>query len=100
MKNLVSLDYLIKKIRTIPILNNNVKAVGYSKYPHKYFVVFKNNKTVNFGHQDYEDTLYRQYINKDKDYILTRRRLYRIRHNKEKNQKYDTPGFLSYFVLW
>ena len=87
---LVPLYYLMK----------NVLKIGFADYPHKYYVVFKNGKTVKFGHQDYEDSLYRTYRKYDKNYINERRRLYRLRHNKEKNQNIDTPGFLSYYVLW
>ena len=28
------------------------------------------------------------------------RKSYRARHNKEKSQKYDTAGALSYYILW
>jgi len=28
------------------------------------------------------------------------RKSYRARHDKEKNQKFDTPGALSYWILW
>lgn len=49
-------------------------------------------KTVHFGATGYSDYT----IHKDKE----RRRLYRLRHDKEKNQNVDTPGFLAYFLLW
>ena len=100
MKNLVSLDYLIKKINTIDRLKNNIVEVGYADYPKKYFVRFKNNKIVKFGHQDYEDSLYREYKKVDRNYIEERRKLYRERHDKEKNSSIYTPGFLSYHTLW
>jgi len=48
--------------------------------------------TVHFGHKDYEDFL----MHKDPE----RRRLYRARHNKERNQAVNTPGWLSYHILW
>ena len=51
-----------------------------------------DRKTVHFGASGYEDYT----IHKDKD----RRRLYRIRHAKEKGQALDTPGALSYHILW
>ena len=38
------------------------------------------------------------------DYTLSgdkeKRKSYRARHDKEKNQSYDTPGALSYWILW
>jgi hypothetical protein len=49
-------------------------------------------RVVHFGASGYEDYT----MHKDKD----RRRLYRIRHAKEKDQKPDTPGALSYHLLW
>lgn len=49
-------------------------------------------RVVHFGASGYEDYT----IHKDKE----RRRLYRIRHAKEANQAFDTPGRLSYDLLW
>ena len=101
MKNLVLLDYLISKINSISKLKNKIIEVGYAKYPHKYYVIFKkDNKRVNFGHQEYQDTLYRTYKNMDIEEIEKRKRLYHLRHENEKTQSIDTPGFLSYFILW
>ncbi len=51
-----------------------------------------DRKTVHFGASRYEDYT----IHKDKE----RRRLYRLRHAKEKHQAPDTPGALSYHILW
>jgi hypothetical protein len=52
----------------------------------------EDKRTVHFGASGYEDYT----IHKDTD----RRRLYRLRHAKEKNQAPDTPGSLSYHLLW
>ena len=52
----------------------------------------KSRKTVHFGASGYEDYT----IHRDKE----RRRLYRARHAKEKDQPPDTPGALSYHILW
>lgn len=49
-------------------------------------------RVVHFGASGYEDYT----MHHDKE----RRRLYRIRHAKEKNQALDTPGALSYHLLW
>lgn len=100
MKNLVPLDYLLKRINNIDKLKNNIIEVGYANYPKKYFVKFKNNKIVKFGHQDYEDSLYREYKKIDRNYIEERKKLYRERHNKDKHLPIYTPGFLSYYILW
>jgi hypothetical protein len=98
--NLVSLDFLINKINTIANLKKEVKKVGYADYPKKYYIIFNDDKKVSFGHQDYEDSLLREYKKEDKKFIEERRQLYRIRHSKESNQQIKTPGFLSYHVLW
>ena len=100
MKNVVPLDYISKKIDSIKTLKNNIIEVGYSKYPHKYYVKFKNGSVVKFGHQDYEDTLLRKYKNVNKQLIEGRRRLYRQRHFNQKNNSIYTPGYLSYYILW
>lgn len=52
----------------------------------------KDRDIIHFGASGYQDYT----IHKDKE----RRRLYRIRHDKEKNQKPNTPGALSYHILW
>ena len=49
-------------------------------------------RVVHFGASGYEDYT----MHKDKE----RRRLYRIRHAKEENQAADTPGALSFHILW
>lgn len=51
-----------------------------------------DRKTVHFGASGYEDyTTHRD---------VERRRLYRLRHAKEKDQAPDTPGSLAYHILW
>ena len=52
----------------------------------------EDRKKIHFGAAGYEDYT----IHKDKE----RRRLYRIRHAKEKDQPPNTPGALSYHLLW
>lgn len=64
----------------------------------KYMALIKYNdnqekpKKVHFGASGYLD------------YTIgateQQRTSYRARHNKEKNQKYDTAGALSYYILW
>jgi len=51
-----------------------------------------DRRVVHFGATGYQDYT----TSHDKE----RRRLYRIRHAKEKNQKPDTPGALAYHLLW
>jgi hypothetical protein len=53
----------------------------------------KDRKTVHFGAAGYTDYTLPPH---DKE----KRRLYRIRHGKEKDQAPDTPGALSYHILW
>ena len=52
----------------------------------------KDRQTVHFGASGYTDYT----LTGDKE----KRRLYRIRHDKEKNQAPNTPGALSYHLLW
>ena len=49
-------------------------------------------KIVHFGAQGYTDYT----LSGDKQ----KRSSYRARHDKEKNQKFDTAGALSYYILW
>ena len=52
----------------------------------------KNRKVVHFGATGYTDYT----LTGDKE----KRRLYRLRHAKEANQAFDTPGRLSIDLLW
>jgi predicted patatin/cPLA2 family phospholipase len=71
-----------------------------STRPEKKYVYIKpNGKLVHFGAQGYQDYL----DHKDKN----RRKAYRSRHSKiiTKNGKlaykvYESPAFLSYYLLW
>lgn len=65
----------------------------------------KTGKTVNipFGDKRYENyrdmtglDLYPQLIHNDKE----RRRLYRLRHQKDIKKGFYSPGWFSYFILW
>ena len=49
-------------------------------------------KTIHFGQKGADDYT--------KGATNQQRTNYRSRHNKEKNQKFDTPGALSYHILW
>lgn len=64
-----------------------------STYPHKWTAVFDDGKRVSFGATGYQD--YTQHHDKE------RRRLYRIRHEKDlETGDPRKPGFLSYYLLW
>tara|TARA_R110002012_G_scaffold46417_3_gene122715 strand:+ start:1042 stop:1329 length:288 start_codon:yes stop_codon:yes gene_type:complete len=83
---------------------DNAKKLGVSIKPsenkHKKIDVFNkdNKKIASIGSIRYQD--YHSYIKlKGKDYAETRRRLYKIRHNKTRG----TPGTNSYYadrILW
>jgi hypothetical protein len=61
--------------------------------------VFKNNKKIAsvgaIGYNDYPNYI----IKNDKAYAHERRRLYRIRHNKDRNVK-NSNGFYANKLLW
>ncbi len=63
-----------------------------SQSPKKWTAVFDDGKRVSFGAAGYED--YTQHHDKE------RRRLYRLRHEKDLKGDHRTPGYLSMFVLW
>lgn len=62
------------------------KCPGETKCP------INERKRVHFGASGYED--YTTHHDKE------RRERYRTRHAKEKDQDADTPGALSYWILW
>lgn len=87
------------------------KLLGYqkSKTQNKmYDALLEDKKTkriikVPFGDKRYENyrdmtglNLYPNLIHNDKN----RRRLYRIRHQKDIKTGYYSPGWFSYFILW
>jgi hypothetical protein len=101
MSNLVPLSVIKKKIESLKKLKDIVLNVEYAnKYPYKYVVTFKNNEKIYFGNLNYEDTLFRNYKSYDKKFIEERKKLYRLRHAKEKNLNPMSAGYLSYWVLW
>lgn len=61
--------------------------------------VFKNNKKIAsvgaIGYNDYPNYI----IKNDKAYAHVRRRLYRIRHSKDRNIK-NSNGFYANKLLW
>jgi hypothetical protein len=77
-------------------LNVTVKQ---STNKNKKIDVFKNNKKIaSVGAIDYND--YPTYIIKNGlEYAHERRRLYRIRHNKDRNIK-NSNGFYANKLLW
>jgi len=77
-------------------LNVKIKP---SSNPKKKIDVYKDNKKVAsvgaMGYDDYPSFL----IKKGKSYADERRRLYKIRHNKDKN-KTGTNGYYADKLLW
>lgn len=76
-----------------------------SKNKLKKLDVFKNNKKIaSIGATGYWDYIsYLKAENKGyfpKGHAERRRKLYKIRHEKEKNQLTNTAGFLAYKILW
>jgi hypothetical protein len=61
--------------------------------PHKWKAVFDDGTHTQFGYRGYED--YTQHHDKE------RRRLYRLRHEKDlATNNPRRPGYLSYYLLW
>ena len=82
---------------------NKAKELGVTVKPSKnknkkIDVYRKNEKLASIGSIDYLD--YPTYINnKGKQYADERRRLYKIRHNKDLKKK-DSPGYFANKLLW
>jgi hypothetical protein len=73
----------------------------------KYNAVLVNKKNNNVVHVPFGDKRYEQYFDAVLGYYSKknhldpeRRRLYRIRHDKDLKKGYYSPGFFSYFYLW
>jgi len=92
------MTYQIKKysFEQAKILNVDIKP---SKYKNKKIDVYKNNIFIcSIGDIRYND--YPTYLETNKkEYAEERKRLYKLRHNKEKN-KTGTAGYYSYYILW
>jgi hypothetical protein len=80
-------------------------TINYSKNKLKKLDVFKNGKKIaSIGATGYWD--YISYLKAEtqgyfpKGHAERRRKLYKIRHEKEKNQSVNTAGFLAYKILW
>jgi hypothetical protein len=75
-----------------------IKIIKSTAKNKKYTAVIKYNDKQNkpvirhFGDSRYTDYT----LTGDKD----KRKAYRSRHGKEKDQKFDTAGALSYWILW
>jgi hypothetical protein len=90
-------DYHRRKARSLSV------NINYSKSPGKKLDVFKDGKKVaSIGASEYWD--YISYLKAEQDglfpkgYADERRRLYKIRHNK--NNKPGTPGYYALNILW
>jgi len=69
-----------------------------SENPKKKIDVYKNDKKVaSIGDPNYQD--YPHYLQKDKALANERRRLYKIRHQRDSG-KVGTPGYYSNRILW
>lgn len=89
----------------------NYKLLGFKKSDRKnkkYYAILENklNKSlvkVHFGHPSYQHyrditglTDYTHLNHNDPE----RRRLYRMRHNRDIKDGYYSPGFFAYYYLW
>jgi hypothetical protein len=87
------------------------KLIGYRKSTRKYKkydAILENKKTekisyVPFGDNRYENyhdlsglNLYKKSLHGDKE----RKRLYRLRHEKDLRDGFYSPGYFSYYILW
>ena len=59
--------------------------------------VIKDNKIISIGDKWYKD--YPNYLKIDKNLAEQRRKLYKIRHNKDMNKK-GTAGYYADKILW
>ena len=77
-------------------LNVDIKP---STKKNKKIDVYKNNKLIcSIGDSRYSD--YPTYLTThNKEYAEQRRRLYHLRHQKEKD-KLNTAGYYAYHILW
>ena len=76
-----------------------------SKLDGKKLDVFRNGKKIaSIGAKGYWD--YASYLDAEKNgrfpkgYAEEKRKAYRSRHSKERTQCKNTPGYLSYYILW
>ena len=92
------MTYDIKKysFEQAKLLNVDIQP---SKHKNKKIDIYKNNNYIcSIGDIRYLD--YPTYLTThNKEYAEERRRLYKLRHNKEKN-KTGSPGYYSYHILW
>ena len=70
-----------------------------SKKKNKKIDIYKDNKLIaSIGQKGYKD--YGKFLEEDgKEFADTRRKLYKIRHQKNRNIK-NTPGYWSDKILW
>lgn len=73
----------------------------------KYDAILINNDTNKIVYVPFGDTRYQQFYDDVFGYYSNknhlddeRRRLYRIRHNKDLKKGYYSAGFFSYYYLW
>lgn len=79
---------------TITIKPSNKKDKKYDAFIY-YNNAQKRPKVVSFGAKGYDD-----YVGTESSATTKQREAYLSRHDKEKDQSFDTPGALSYYLLW
>ena len=90
------MSYKIKKYSLVQARKLGVKIQPSTKGQYKIDIFDKkDNYITSIGNKNYSD--YPSYLETDgKEYAETRRRLYRIRHSKDKGIK----GFYAMNILW
>ena len=81
------------------LLNVDIKP---SKYKNKKIDVYKNNIFIcSIGdYKNYPNSDYPTYLTThNKEYAEERKRLYKLRHNKEKD-KIGSAGYYAFHILW
>ena len=77
--------------RAKEIFSNDV-ILAKSNRKDKKYKIYLNGKWINFGQMGYEDYTRHQ--------DEKRRANFRNRNKRWSKMNYDTPGFLSYYLLW
>ena len=84
-------DIVYKKAKKL--FGDDIELYISTRKNKKYMIKFPTNrKFIHFGEYGFED--FTKHKNKK------RRDLFQIRNNKWKDKIYDSPAYLSYYLLW
>ena len=90
---------------------NDYALIGFRKSQRakkKYDAILKHKETGKVSHVPFGDTAYQHYKDTTPNKLYShlnhgdanRRRLYRMRHQKDLRPGYYSPGYFSYYRLW